>query len=381
MKKPLKILAHYNDYSQNDERRRQNQYGGVGYYRIFKPAEALKKAGHDVRVVGAEILAYGDSVAEMYDNIFKEFDVFYTSYGFSHLQTAVAMYAFAQKHGKKVIIDIDDNCVDILPSHHLYERFRPTKHERGWLQAVLSLADVLAVSTQPLIDRLDGHMKLTQGLSKTFALVPNHNDLADWTPRTSPPRTDGRFVLGYSGSNSHVEDLRMVLPSIRELMAAHPNLHLETLGVLAVKQAPELLRGFTDDMLARISTTGGTDTFRDYPAWLARQRWDAGIAPLADSAFTRCKSHIKWMEYAMCEIPTVASRVYPYAMPCDGKETIRDGETGFLCRDDEWFGAIDRLIKDRELGKRVGKAAKSQVAESWQYGDDKIAANIARALG
>ena len=113
-------------------------------------------------------------------------------------------------------------------------------------------------------------------------------------------------------------------------MAKHKHVWFEILGILAIKDLKNMLGGFTDDMLGRIATVGATNTFREYPSWLAERPWNVGIAPLVDSAFTRSKSHIKWMEYSMYEIPTIASRVYPYFMDVAGRDTIRDGETGII---------------------------------------------------
>lgn len=377
--KKLRVLAQYADYAHHPQRKAKNAYGGVGYYRIVKPAEAMRRAGHDVRIVGQEITTYGHDLASQWDEIFTEFDVFWTSY-FSSAEAGAAIFEAARRHGKKVIIDIDDNYLDIHESNLLYDRFKAKKKDRAILSTILSFADVITVSTEPLKERLDGFMKEAFGLEKTFALVPNCNELADWPERKAPYRESGRFVVGYTGSHSHQDDLRMVLPAIKELMAKHKNLWFEMLGIISRDEVPKFLRGFTDDMLGRMAIVGATPTFGEYPGWLAERPWDVGIAPLVDTPFTRSKSHIKWMEYAMCGIPTVASRVHPYSMPADGKQTIVDGETGFLVKPDEWFGVIDRLAKNPELGPRIAANAKAQIARDWQYADSSIVANIERAL-
>ena len=61
----MKILMSYNDWCHLPERKRQNAYGGVGYYRIIKPAQTIK--GHEVKVVGRELSAYGDSLESQWD--------------------------------------------------------------------------------------------------------------------------------------------------------------------------------------------------------------------------------------------------------------------------------------------------------------------------
>lgn len=73
------------------------------------------------------------------------------------------------------------------------------------------------------------------------------------------------------------------------------------------------------------------------------------------------------MEYAMYKIPTIASRVYPYFMPIEGKEIITDGENGLLVKDDEWFDAFEKLILDKELRIKLGENAYEYIKKNWQY--------------
>lgn len=92
-----KILMNFADYMHNEDRKRLNTYGGIGYYRIIKPSENI--VGHEVRVIGKEILHFGDSLEEQWDNVFKQYDIFWTSY-FSNEIAGAAMIYYAQKNGK-----------------------------------------------------------------------------------------------------------------------------------------------------------------------------------------------------------------------------------------------------------------------------------------
>jgi glycosyltransferase involved in cell wall biosynthesis len=92
------------------------------------------------------------------------------------------------------------------------------------------------------------------------------------------------------------------------------------------------------------------------------QKWDIGIAPLINDEFNRGKSHIKWMEYAMCGIPCVASDVAPY-------KVIRNGIDGILTDDDHWYYNLRRLVRDRNLRAAIGYNALLTVGDFHQYGD------------
>jgi hypothetical protein len=372
----MKILIAYNDWNHTPERRKENTYGGIGYYRQIKVAEQIQD--HEVTVIGQELKLYGKDLESQWDTIFTEFDVFWTSY-FADDKAAAAIFYYAQKHGKKVIIDVDDNYLDVPESNQLYDRFKTGKKDRAFLSTILSFADALTVSTEPLKEKLQSHIKKVHGIDKPVFVIPNCNDINDWLYAPVPKEKD-RFVIGYSGSNSHKDDLEMVLPAIRDIMAKHPHVWLELLGILSVHDLKGMLGGFTDDMLMRIATVGATPTFRKYPRWLAERPWNVGIAPLVDTAFTRCKSHIKWMEYSMYEIPTVASRVYPYFMELEGKETITHGETGYLCKPSEWFSTLDHIITNYDEAAEVGRNAYKYVGKRWQYDTSSINESVNEML-
>ena len=358
----------FSDWGATPERKKQNTWGGVGYYRIVNPANCIHD--HEVTLVGNEILKFGNSIDEQWDNIFKEYDVFWTSY-FADERSAVAVFAYAQKHGKKVIIDLDDNYLDIPESNLLYNQFKKTKRDRAILSTVLSLADAITVSTEPLMERIKGHIKLLHGIDKPVFLLPNFNDKKDWDFKPVDKNND-RFVIGYAGSNSHLDDLKMVLPSIKEIMGKYPHVWFEMVGIISIDKIKEYLGGFTDDMLGRMAIVGATPTFNEFPEWLSQRPWNVGIAPLVDTAFTRSKSHIKWMEYSMFKIPTIASRVYPYFMEIAGRETIKDGETGFLVKNNEWVKTFEQLIKNPKRAQEIGENAFKEVCDKWQYANSEI---------
>lgn len=374
--KKLKILCNFTDYNHNADRKRLNTYGGVGYYRTIKPSEQIK--GHEVKVVGKDIGHFGDTVEECYDNIFKEYDVLWTTHFADDIHGAAAIY-YAQKHGKKFIIDLDDNYLDLPESNKYAETFKPGKRTRAILSTILSFADAITVSTEPLKERIAEHLKEVHGIEKPIYVIPNMNDVKDWQYEKAARDTE-KVVIGYTGSHSHQDDIRMVLPAIRQIMEKYPNVWFESLGVMTEDEAREFFRGFSKDCLDRCMLVPSSSTFKEYPRWLATQKWDIGIAPLVDSAFTRCKSSIKFFEYSMYGIPTIASRVYPYFMQIWGRDVITDGETGLLCRPQDWLRKLDMLVRDAGLRQKLGENAKAHVLTNWQYDDSEMSEKIGTML-
>lgn len=367
----MKVLANFTDWPSHAERRKHNTYGGIGYYRMWKPSQQLTDFEVDFR--GADIDQYGDTFEENWDNIFKQYDIFWAIH-FFNTRLQVAQCYNAQKHKKILIYDLDDNYLDLPPSNPVYKDFFEDGHPTGnqaTLTAALSLADALTVSTEPLKERMEAHFKRQFNIEKPIFVIPNMNDLADFNYPVSP-KNGKKVIIGYQGSESHVPDLKMVLPAIKKLMRKHKNVHLEILGVVSKEKVKEVFGEFEKDLFDRMAMIPVTATFKEYPQWLAAQQWDIGIAPLVDNAFNKSKSHIKWMEYAAYKIPCVASRVYPYFMPIGKRNTIVDGETGVLCRPPDWERALERMITDKPYRERIGQQAYDAVKRDWQYKDSEI---------
>jgi glycosyltransferase involved in cell wall biosynthesis len=337
-------------------------YGGVGYYRIIQPSRHIK--GHEVNVVGMGIGHKGETPEQKWTRIFTDYDVFWTTY-FSNPQEASYIFYHRDKFKKKVIIDLDDNYLDVGKNNALYEKYKPTRKDRAFTSTILSFADAITVSTEPLKQKVSAHLKKIYNLEKNIFVIPNMNEIADWNYQPAEKNKD-KFVIGYSGSSSHYDDLEMMLPALGKIMDKYPQVFFESTGAIGKKHI-ELFSCFSKSAQLRSDAIPSTWTFKEYPEHLSKMKWDIGIAPLIDDAFTRCKSHIKFMEYSMFKIPTIASRVYPYFVPCFGREVIEHEKTGLLVKPSEWFDALEDLILHKDKRLSLGQNAYEYIRDNWQY--------------
>jgi glycosyltransferase involved in cell wall biosynthesis len=96
-----------------------------------------------------------------------------------------------------------------------------------------------------------------------------------------------------------------------------------------------------------------TSSYPGFVDWITQLHWDIGIAPLADTAFNRCKSSIKVLDYAAMGMPVLASDRAVY------RGTLADGPGGWLLADDAgaWFVAVARLLRDAALRRRLAESA------------------------
>ena len=362
----MRILFYRNDHSANVNRKLEDGYGGVGYYRILQPAKRIQ--GHNVDIVGIKLTQKGESRDQRWNRIFKEYDVFWTTY-FYDAEEASSMYYHRDKYKKKVIIDLDDNYLDIASTHPLYDVMKEGKRNKAFCSTILSFADVITVSTDPLKQKIQEHMKKVYGLDKKVIVIPNMNDKNDWQYKTVK-KNKNKIVIGYTGSNSHYDDLEMVFPSIARIMDKYKNVHFEIMGCLTNDEAIKLFAQFSKSAKDRCDLLPPSWTFKAYPKHLAKQKWDIGICPLVDTAFTRSKSAIKFFEYSMYKIPVIASRVYPYYVDCFDRQIIDNGYTGLLVKPSEWFDALEDLILHEDKRKQLGENAYKFVCEEWQYNQD-----------
>ena len=378
MEKKIKVLFHRNDWRSNMVRQSEDEYGGIGYYRIVKPAEFVNRETYDVDIVGAKFSKQKESKEQRWKRIFETegYDIFWCSY-FIDAEEASAMFYYRDKCNKKVIIDLDDNYLDTPKMHNLYDRMKEGKRDKAFLSTILSFADVITVSTEPLRQRLQDHMKKVYNLDKKIMVIPNMNDKKIWDNELVAKNND-KIVIGYAGSNSHYEDLQMMLQALAKIMDKYPNVYFESMGALG-KDNLELFVPFSNEARMRCDILPSTWTFKAYPKHLASMKWDIAVAPLIDSAFTRSKSHIKFLEYACCKLPIIASKVYPYYVPCFGIETIKHEETGLLIKPSEWFSALEDLILHKDKRQKLGENAYNYVLENWQY-NDKYADAIDKVL-
>ncbi len=206
------------------------------------------------------------------------------------------------------------------------------------------------VSTCALAERM-------QPLNAHIAVVPNHLDERLFG---KPPAREERQILtiGYMGTHTHERDLRTVLRGLRELMGERAGrVRLEFAGGTADNGFLTLFAGLNFKSLDR----GDEDDYPHFVPWMRRNLdWDVAIAPLEDSRFHRCKSDIKFLDYALLGVPAVYSAVGPYL------ETVEDRVTGLVVptTPDSFRDALGELLDDSALRRSIAGDARQKVLAS-----------------
>lgn len=90
------------------------------------------------------------------------------------------------------------------------------------------------------------------------------------------------------------------------------------------------------------------------------QGMDIGIMPLPDTPWARGKCGYKLIQYMACGLPVVASPVGV------NREIVEPGVNGFLAdTDEEWRQALDMLLRDEDLCRRMGAEGRKKVERHY----------------
>lgn len=96
------------------------------------------------------------------------------------------------------------------------------------------------------------------------------------------------------------------------------------------------------------------------------QSFDIGIMPLPDEKWARGKCGYKLIQYMACGAPVIAS---PVGVNTD---IVVDGVNGYLVKSrEDWKDALNLLLTDSELRRRMGKNGRQRVIESYSFESQK----------
>ncbi|WP_418026664.1 glycosyltransferase [Paenibacillus sp. JJ1722] len=160
-------------------------------------------------------------------------------------------------------------------------------------------------------------------------------------------KNKNEISIGYfSGSKTHDGDFEVISEVVINVLEKYDNVFLRIGGCLQLNQRFEKYKD-------RITHFDFVD-WRKLPELVASV--DINLMPLEDTFFHACKSENKWMEAALVNVPTVASR------NSELKLIIENEVTGYLCSDErEWQEALTSLIESEKLRFLVGRNANEKV--------------------
>lgn len=330
----------------------------VGMYRIWMPGKYLPKTGISVRRLPNESanLPNDREIGRTTKN--KEMRKTFKKYGSwedmaegadlvvlqrsDNPQAIPLALAIREQYDIPLVYEIDDNIYDVSKNSPAYQYWFPGSPLKDIAELFMRNVDAITVSTENLVD-------VYKQFNDNIYVLPNCQDPEAWK-RIKRRGGNDKIVIGWAGGYTHYDDLKVIARPIKRILRNYPNVEFRIMGTL-----PD----FLDKVDGVKFRTDGVHCTQ-WPKKLAELNFDIGLAPIVERPFNAGKSNIKWQEYAMLEIPTVASNFGPY-------KSIEHGVDGLLANNNEysWELQITKLIEDEELRRRLGEAAKQSVLANY----------------
>jgi hypothetical protein len=195
-------------------------------------------------------------------------------------------------------------------------------------------------------------------LRKDCAVFQNH--ILD-VPPTRRRRSHENVVVGWGGSNGHLQDMAAIVDPFQMWIAQTSKVRLHLMSSNAIWD----LFGALPPEKKQYTPPGSINDYYDFLSEI-----DIGIAPLNDTAFNRSRSDVKFLEYAVSEVVPVMQLLEPY------RQTVRPNETGYLFTDaEDMIGVLNKLIRKPPLMTEIaGKARQYIIDERLQrhHAKDRI---------
>lgn len=331
------------------------------FYRVEQKIEQLQRAGFKVSLFdwSRDIAAFMSELA-LYEAV-----IFYRVTSFPSVTRAILA---ARAVGLLTFYEIDDLLFDAAFYPDRFDDYAGQISREEYSQLTLgvplfahamSLCDYGIASTPSLAARMSPIVRTGRVFLHRNGFGSKHEM---WAAKRSNLR-EGPVTLFYgSATKAHKKDFQDILePALEKISNVHGDkVRIVLMGYAATSGTRPKL----DDTLIRLPLTWNLDEY-----WSAIQAADINLSVLKPSPLTEAKSEIKWLEAAMLGVPSVVSNVGTLA------EVIDNGVDGCLCNTpDDFFVAIDRLVRSRDLRTKMGDAARRKVRAA--YGLAAMADNL-----
>jgi glycosyltransferase involved in cell wall biosynthesis len=259
----------------------------------------------------------------------------------------------SRRLAKRMIMDVEDN---VLVGQRLTKEDNPNRFlqlfkSRGKAEFLIRKADHVITSSPSLNETC---LSLNEKRACTY--ISSSVDTGRFVPANSYDNRDG-VVIGWTGTHSTKPYLDLLRPVFQRL-AERRQFRLRVIGNFDYELPGvdlEVLRWSHEEEVAQL------------------QGIDIGVYPLSIDDWVGGKSGLKAIQYMAFGLPCVATNVGTTP------RIIHHGENGLLVEtDDEWLAALERLIDDPGLRRRLGEQARRDAVE--HYSTKAVAADYRGVL-
>lgn len=303
---------------------------GSRFWRLDDPFKYVRELGIDAQVSDEPIT---DKAAKWADIVILQSTI--------NKEGIALLRAYQQLHGLKIVVESDDLLELNDDNPHAVEH--KIRDAQNVIKITMEIADAITTTTKPLLTEL-------AKINSNVYLLPNYMDMKRWDlPKNI--NSSSRIRIGWAGSTTHLNDLRYIAPALIKAKMEYPQIDYIFVGDPRVKE----LFPFSVECIMGVP-------FEMWPAKLHSLRLDIALAPLLDTPFNRCKSKIKFMEYAIAKYPGIYS---PTVYREKGNHDF-DPKFGIVAEDqDHWYRAIKHLIDYPQRRKEIRENAYNLVKRRY----------------
>lgn len=308
----LRIAARYTDGT------------AAAYYRAMLPLRELERRGH--RVLWPARNDYDRLLAEA-----SSFDVLLMHHFYR--EEDLELVERLARRGVAVVWDEDD---DIAATPRDAPVYREAGGRKGIKRAFARSVEIAA--TASLMTTPSGHLAARYRELGVDHVEVIENHVAPEHVGRERPRHQG-LVIGMVAAGEHADDLKKLRLDrvLQRLLKAHDGVRVVTIGLgHDLPPSRHVHHPFVriEELIA------------------AEHEFDIGLAPLADTPFSRARSNVKLKEYAAAGAMWLASPVGPYL-------GMGEQQGGMLVRDGEWYAALERFVLDFRARARLMEQARA----------------------
>jgi hypothetical protein len=243
--------------------------------------------------------------------------------------------------GRPSICEVNDYLPDVQawnPAHASWSDRRAL----FCFDQLIRRCDATQVTTEALGQRLANRARQIMVAPNQLQVLPPLRAF----PALIPPSAERPLVIGWGGSIGHREDLRTISPALIAWLQRQRHVRFELMC------DPVLAEPFAalDGEHFRFTMAG---SLADYLAWL--EGLDTGLAPLLPTEFNRCRSDVKFLEYASRSVAPVLQNLDPY------RHLSGTGAALLFDNIDALIHQLDRLVSEPALRHTIATTAHALV--------------------
>jgi len=317
-------------------------------YRVLAHRDALEAAGFatDVQLQKEPRWKLGRLPLRLAELVADAWGPLSADLLFIHRRTYPPLFARRQRRPDvPLVFDFDDALYLPPPSAPQHEQ-TIARFRRNFL-ATVAEADLVLCGNRELASQVP---------NGRTEILPTPVDCDVFRPDSVKSSADP--VVGWVGHADNLPYLEALTDPLREVARRHPNFRL-----VVVADRPPQMDGVPIEF-RRWTLNDEVSCFSDMAV---------GLMPLEDTPWTRAKCAFKVLQYMALGIPAIGS---PVGM---NREVVENESNGLLASTpDDWVRAVDRLLGDGSLRRRLAEAGRQTVEDRFSL--DVVSPKLVRLL-